>query len=226
MIERGLEPEFSRAALQELKAIAHAGQDTDPRVVDMTAWLWCSIDNDDSRDLDQLTVAEKQADGQTKVWVAVADVDVLVPKSSALDAHAKHNTTSVYTSTRVFPMLPDRLCTDLTSLNPHQERLAVVVEMCINATASSTAPKCTTKPSWPTTRFLIGLKATKLCLIRRKRCTAWLSSCCCKTQWLRVCVHVGMPTAPWSLKPCNPMRCLKVSGWWRFVSKCKTAPVS
>ncbi|BDU52515.1 RNB domain-containing ribonuclease [Limnohabitans sp. INBF002] len=138
MIERGLEPEFSRAALQELKAIAHAGQDIDPRVVDMTAWLWCSIDNDDSRDLDQLTVAEKQADGQTKVWVAVADVDVLVPKSSALDAHAKHNTTSVYTSTRIFPMLPDRLCTDLTSLNPHQERLAVVVEMCINANAEVT----------------------------------------------------------------------------------------
>ena len=52
MIERGLEPEFSRSALQELKAITHAGQDTDARVVDMTAWLWCSIDNDDSRDLD------------------------------------------------------------------------------------------------------------------------------------------------------------------------------
>ena len=138
MIERGLEPEFSRAALQELKAIAGAGQDPDTRVVDMTAWLWCSIDNDDSRDLDQLTVAELQADGQTKVWVAVADVDVLVPKDSALDAHAKHNTTSVYTSTRIFPMLPDRLCTDLTSLNPHQERLAVVIEMRVDSNAEVT----------------------------------------------------------------------------------------
>jgi len=140
MIERGLEPEFSRPALQELKAIAHAGQDADPRVVDMTSWLWCSIDNDDSRDLDQLTVAEKQSDGQTKVWVGVADVDVdvLVPKGSALDAHAKHNTTSVYTSTRIFPMLPDRLCTDLTSLHPHQDRLAVVIEMQIDAKSEIT----------------------------------------------------------------------------------------
>ena len=138
MIERGLEPEFSRAALQELKSIAGAGQDPDARVVDMTAWLWCSIDNDDSRDLDQLTVAELQANGQTKVWVAVADVDVLVPKGSALDAHAKHNTTSVYTSTRIFPMLPDRLCTDLTSLNPHQERLAVVIEMRVDSNAEVT----------------------------------------------------------------------------------------
>jgi exoribonuclease-2 len=103
MIERGLEPEFSRAVLQELRAIAHAGQDIDPRVVDMTAWLWCSIDNDDSRDLDQLTVAQKQADGQTKIWVAVADVDVLVPKGSALDAHAKHNTTSCTPRRAFFP---------------------------------------------------------------------------------------------------------------------------
>jgi exoribonuclease-2 len=138
MTERGLEPEFSMAALQELRAITHAGLDPDPRVVDMTDWLWCSIDNDDSRDLDQLTVAQKQADGHTKVYVAVADVDVLVPKGSALDAHAKHNTTSVYTSTRIFPMLPERLCTDLTSLNPDQERLAVVVEMWINAHAEVT----------------------------------------------------------------------------------------
>ena len=138
MAERGLEAEFSAAALHELSAITHAGQDADPHVVDMTDWAWCSIDNDDSRDLDQLTLAQEQADGQTKVWVAVADVDVLVPKGSALDAHAKHNTTSVYTSTRIFPMLPDRLCTDLTSLNPHEERLAVVIEMVINANAEVT----------------------------------------------------------------------------------------
>ena len=135
MLERGLEPDFPAAALHELQALAHEGQDADPRVRDMTAWAWCSIDNDDSNDLDQLTVAERLPDGQTKVWVAVADVDVLVAKDCALDAHAKRNTTSVYTSTRIFPMLPDRLCTDLTSLNPHQERLAVVVEMVINAAA-------------------------------------------------------------------------------------------
>lgn len=141
MVERGLEPEFSASVLRELQTLTHAGQDPAPRVVDMTALAWCSIDNDDSRDLDQLTVAEPLPNGDTKVYVAVADVDVLVPKGSALDAHAKHNTTSVYTSTRVFPMLPERLCTDLTSLNPHEERLAVVVEMGINRDAEITYHK-------------------------------------------------------------------------------------
>lgn len=135
MLERGLEPEFSLAAQQELKTITHAGEDHDPRVVDMTRTLWCSIDNDDSRDLDQLTACEPLPQGHVKLWVAVADVDVLVPQHTALDAHAKHNTTSVYTSTRIFPMLPDRLSTDLTSLNPGQTRLAVVVEMVVSPSA-------------------------------------------------------------------------------------------
>jgi exoribonuclease-2 len=135
MVARGLEPEFPQAALQELQAITQAGQDSDQRLVDLTGLAWCSIDNDDSRDLDQLTVAESLPNGDTQIYVAVADVDVLVPKGSALDAHAQHNTTSVYTSTRVFPMLPERLCTDLTSLNPQQQRLAVVVEMVISRDA-------------------------------------------------------------------------------------------
>ena len=138
MVERGLEPDFPIRALHEVQAMTHAGDDADPRVVDLTALAWCSIDNDDSRDLDQLTVAESLPNGDTQIYVAVADVDVLVPKGSALDAHAQHNTASVYTSTRVFPMLPERLCTDLTSLNPHVDRLAVVVEMCINTDAQIT----------------------------------------------------------------------------------------
>ena len=138
MVERGLEPDFPIGALHEVQAMTHAGDDADPRVVDLTALAWCSIDNDDSRDLDQLTVAESLPNGDTQIYVAVADVDVLVPKGSALDAHAQHNTASVYTSTRVFPMLPERLCTDLTSLNPHVDRLAVVVEMCINTDAQIT----------------------------------------------------------------------------------------
>ena len=108
MVERGLEPDFPIRALHEVQAMTHAGDDADPRVVDLTALAWCSIDNDDSRDLDQLTVAESLPNGDTQIYVAVADVDVLVPKGSALDAHAQHNTASVYTSTRVFPMLPER----------------------------------------------------------------------------------------------------------------------
>jgi exoribonuclease-2 len=97
----------------------------------LTGLLWASIDNDDSRDLDQLTVAEARADRSVKILVAIADVDALVTKESALDAHARHNTTSVYTAGDIFPMLPEKLSTDLTSLGEGQDRLAIVVEMMI-----------------------------------------------------------------------------------------------
>ncbi len=87
-------------------------------------------------DLDQLTVAEALAGDKVKIRVAVADVDALVKDGSAIDAHARHNTTSVYTAAEIFPMLPEKLSTDLTSLNFEEERLAVVVEMVIGADGS------------------------------------------------------------------------------------------
>ena len=86
--------------------------------------LWASIDNDDSFDLDQLTVAQTLSDGAVKILVAIADVDGLVKKDSALDSDARHNTTSVYTAAQIFPMLPPRLSTDLTSLSDQQDRPA------------------------------------------------------------------------------------------------------
>src|ERR1039458_3655401 len=113
MIERGLEPDFPPAAQQELAAISGpAGATNDVR--DVRDRLWASIDNDDSRDLDQLTVAESLAGGPVRILVAVADVDALVRKGSALDGHASRNTTSVYTPAAIFPMLPEALSTDLT----------------------------------------------------------------------------------------------------------------
>ncbi len=97
----------------------------------MREQAWCSIDNDDSRDLDQLSYAEAAGHGHVKIFVAVADVDSLVKKESPVDGHAGHNTTSVYTAARIFSMLPEKLSTDLTSLNEHEERLAVVAEITV-----------------------------------------------------------------------------------------------
>jgi len=136
MTERGLMPEFSNRVEQQLATITGPGADNDPTIHDLTALLWCSIDNDDSLDLDQLTVSEALPNGNVRLWVAIADVDALVPRESPIDQHASTNTTSVYTSARIFPMLPERLSTDLTSLNAHQDRLAMVTEMVFNADAS------------------------------------------------------------------------------------------
>ncbi len=129
MFSRGLEPEFPEAVIQQLSQLTGPAREADASIRDLTGLPWCSIDNDDSLDLDQLTAIEPLAHGATRVFVAVADVDALVKKGSAIDEHARQNTTSVYTSARIFPMLPERLCTDLTSLNLEQERLALVSQM-------------------------------------------------------------------------------------------------
>jgi VacB/RNase II family 3'-5' exoribonuclease len=139
MLERGLLPDFSSEVLAELgklqpPAVAEAGVSAGSNGIrDLRGLLWASIDNDDSRNLDQLTVAESVPGNRVKILVSVADVDSLVKNGSAIDAHARHNTTSVYTAAEIFPMLPEKLSTGLTSLNFNEERLSIVVEMVINA---------------------------------------------------------------------------------------------
>ncbi|MEO6786310.1 MAG: RNB domain-containing ribonuclease [Chthoniobacteraceae bacterium] len=135
MIDRKLEPDFSQTAQQELAGIRGPATATEG-VRDLRGLLWASIDNDDSRDLDQLTVAEPLAGGRVRILVAIADVDAVVKKGSALDGHAVHNTTSVYTPAVIFPMLPEALSTNLTSLNEDQDRIAVVVDMVFGEDAS------------------------------------------------------------------------------------------
>src|SRR5262249_1949374 len=128
MRERGLDPSFPGDAMQEVAALPGPPTATDVPTRDLRALAWCSIDNDDSRDLDQLSVGERLAGGDVKILVGVADVDAAVARDSPVDRHASVNTTSVYTPGAIFPMLPERLSTDLTSLADHQDRLSIVVE--------------------------------------------------------------------------------------------------
>jgi VacB/RNase II family 3'-5' exoribonuclease len=134
MLERGFEPDYPPAAVAQTQHVAEdataAGEYRDLRQLP-----WCSIDNDDSRDLDQLSVAETRG-GQTAILVAIADVDAMVPCDSPVDRHAHTNTTSVYTAAEIFAMLPERLSTDLTSLGADVDRPAVVVDMTIEEDGS------------------------------------------------------------------------------------------
>src|SRR5512141_927859 len=122
MLERGLLPAFSAAALAELGEIQSSPTTNGQTARDLTDLLWASIDNDDSRDLDQLTAAEAMPGDVVRILVAVADVDALVKNGSAIDDQARHNTTSVYTAAEIFPMLPEKLSTNLTSLNINADR--------------------------------------------------------------------------------------------------------
>src|SRR4026209_1858614 len=138
MIERGFEPDYSPAAEMEARPVAGAVSPAAARPFDsaqgrrdLRDLLWCSIDNDDSRDLDQLSVAEMRG-GATAILVAIADLDAMVPGDSPVDRHARANTTSVYTPAEIFPMLPERLSTDLTSLNEGEDRPAGGVDMTMN----------------------------------------------------------------------------------------------
>ncbi len=135
MCDRGLFPDFSTEALAEVARIQApaVGQDG---IRDLRSLLWASIDNDDCRDLDQLSVAAALPGDKIKVLVAIADVDAVIDGLAAIDGHARHNTTSVYTAAEIFPMLPEKLSTDITSLGLSAERQAIVVEMVVAADGS------------------------------------------------------------------------------------------
>jgi exoribonuclease-2 len=132
MRDYGLDPDMPPEVTRELAEIAGPADDAGPAIKDLRSLLWCSIDDDDSLDLDQLTVAQPGEDGRVTILVAIADVDALVPQGSAIDRHAQVNTVTVYTPGIIFPLLPERLSTDLTSLADQQDRLAVVVEMAVD----------------------------------------------------------------------------------------------
>src|SRR6476661_2919738 len=129
MRANGFDPVFSPAVMQQVGSIDDPSDDAlAAGTRDMRALPWSSIDNRTSRDLDQIEVSERLPNGAIRVRIGIADVESLVALGSAADEHAMANTTSVYTGVAVFPMLPERLSTDLTSLNEGEDRLAVVIE--------------------------------------------------------------------------------------------------
>ena len=141
-IEQGFVIELPPDAQAELAGLDEVSVDVaDPAVRDLRDLPWLSIDNPESRDLDQVPVAEALPDGGVRLLIGLADVDVWVPRDSALDRHAATNTTSIYTGVEVFHMLPERLSTELSSLNEHEERLAVVVELDVAPEGEITATR-------------------------------------------------------------------------------------
>ncbi|MFN0278063.1 MAG: RNB domain-containing ribonuclease [Pyrinomonadaceae bacterium] len=132
MIENGFEPEFPDSIFDQLNQIKNTGETVvDLSVKDLRSLLWSSIDNASSRDLDQIEWAERLDDGDIRVLVGIADVGALVPKDSPIDKHIEKNTVTVYTQSKIFPMLPVELSTDLSSLNEGVDRLAIVADMTV-----------------------------------------------------------------------------------------------
>jgi exoribonuclease-2 len=133
MIEHGFQPDFPAGADKELDAIqAHPEPPAVPGIQDLRSLLWSSIDNDTSKDLDQIEWAEQLPDGRIRVLIGVADVDARVIRGTIIDGHAKSETTSVYTGVKVFPMLPAELSEGITSLNENEDRVALVIEYTVD----------------------------------------------------------------------------------------------
>lgn len=133
MAEAGFHPDFPPDVGTEVRAWQQTGRSQPPAGSDLRALLWSSIDNDSSRDLDQVEYIERSAGGGYRLLVGIADVDATVPRQSATDRHAGSETTSVYTGVATFPMLPAELSTDLTSLLDAQERCSVIMDLHIDA---------------------------------------------------------------------------------------------
>lgn len=142
MLEHGFQPDFPRgveAELSQIEAKAEGwpqGQGAPNGLQDLRGLLWSSIDNDTSRDLDQIEWAERLDDGRIRVRVGVADVDARVVRGTLIDQHAQSETTSVYTGVKVFPMLPVELSEGITSLNENEDRAAIVLEYCVDASGT------------------------------------------------------------------------------------------
>jgi exoribonuclease-2 len=142
MVEHGFQPDFPAGTDTQLAAIqAHPETPSIPGIKDLTSLLWSSIDNDTSKDLDQIEWAEQLPDGRIRVLVGVADVDARVKIGTVIDTHARSETTSVYTGVKVFPMIPAELSEGITSLNENEDRVAHVIEFSVDSAGTASDGK-------------------------------------------------------------------------------------
>jgi exoribonuclease-2 len=144
MLAHGFEPDFPPAVATQVQALQAAGDATQSaatkaaNIRDLRTLPWSSIDNPESRDLDQVEYAEQLPDGSIRLLIGIADVDALVARATPIDDHAAKNTTSLYLGVAIFPMLPEALSTDLTSLVFGEDRLAHVIELKVAADGTVT----------------------------------------------------------------------------------------
>jgi len=132
MIKSGFLPDFEPAVVQELQSMINKDHKLQQSAKDLRSLLWSSIDNPDSKDLDQVEYCQRLEDGNVRTMVAIADVDSFVTKGSAIDKHAYSNTTSVYTGVITYPMLPDQLSFNLTSLVANEDRDAIIIDFVVD----------------------------------------------------------------------------------------------
>jgi exoribonuclease-2 len=132
MKQYGFEPDYPAQVKQEVAALQANPPQPLASAVDLRHLLWSSIDNDTSRDLDQVEYAERLPDGSLRVLVGVADVDMYVTKGSAIDKHASIETVTVYSGVKNFSMLPDELTNDLTSLVEGCDRACMITEFTLD----------------------------------------------------------------------------------------------
>jgi len=162
MLAAGFQPDFPAEVAREVQALSAEGRPVSGAstagLLDLRALPWSSIDNDSSRDLDQVEYVEKLPDGQTRLLVGLADVDAAVRKGSATDRQAAAETTSVYTGVATFPMLPNELSTDLTSLLAGQDRLGMVIEMRVADSGEVVSHEV--YPAWLRNRAKLAYNAT------------------------------------------------------------------